>query len=288
MGGIMALQGKGDRPSASASDAWEKMPNAGRRAAPAADADRRFVKALAKGLDVLRAFTPGHSMLGNKQITARTGLPKATVSRLTLTLARLGYLAYDAGMDQYRIAPRVLSLGVGALHGLDIIRAARPLMDELARTCHVNVGLAAPDGLEMIYVEAIRGAGNLQHSLDVGSHIPMHSTSMGRAYLATLAPDDLEARLSRMARVARLPIDELHAAVQEASASIEKHRFCTARWQPEIIAAAVPLRVSPGETQYVLNCGGPNYLVDEARLVIDVAPRLVGIAIHLEQLFFTR
>ncbi len=259
-----------------------------RAPARAPESDRRFVRAFAKGLDVLRAFAPSYPMLGNKQIALRTGLPKATVSRFTFTLTQLGYLGYDAAMDQYRIASRVLSLGIGALRGLDLVRAARPLMDELARTCHVNVGLAAPDGLEMIYIEAIRGAGNLQHSLDIGSRIPMHSTSMGRAYLATLEPRERGKRLTELARAAEVPVTGLRASIREALASIEKRRYCIARWQPEIVAAAVSLRVPPGETQYVLNCGGPNYLVDETRLANDVAPRLVGIASHLEQLFFGR
>jgi hypothetical protein len=52
--------------------------------------DRRFVSALARGLEVLTCFKPGDRFLGNGQIAARTGVPKATVSRLTQTLTALG------------------------------------------------------------------------------------------------------------------------------------------------------------------------------------------------------
>ena len=54
--------------------------------------DRKFVVALARGLEVLRAFTPSEGLLGNQEIAARTGLPKATVSRLTYTLTMLADL----------------------------------------------------------------------------------------------------------------------------------------------------------------------------------------------------
>ncbi|MFX4601082.1 helix-turn-helix domain-containing protein, partial [Acinetobacter baumannii] len=57
--------------------------------------DPRFVTALARGLELLRAFRRNESMLGNLELAQRTGLPKPTVSRLTYTLAKLGYLAYD-------------------------------------------------------------------------------------------------------------------------------------------------------------------------------------------------
>ena len=50
-----------------------------------------FVQSLAKGLEILSAFSGGSS-LGNQQLVKLTGLPKATVSRLTTTLVTLGYL----------------------------------------------------------------------------------------------------------------------------------------------------------------------------------------------------
>ncbi len=54
--------------------------------------DRQFVEALARGLEVLRAFAPNHALLGNQEIARATGLPKPTVSRLTYPLTKLGYL----------------------------------------------------------------------------------------------------------------------------------------------------------------------------------------------------
>jgi hypothetical protein len=41
--------------------------------------DRKFVEALHRGLDVLRAFGQKGGVLGNQQIAAITGLPKPTV-----------------------------------------------------------------------------------------------------------------------------------------------------------------------------------------------------------------
>lgn len=50
---------------------------------------------LTRGLDILRAFAANDATLGNQQLIERTGLPKATVSRLTATLVSLGYLHHD-------------------------------------------------------------------------------------------------------------------------------------------------------------------------------------------------
>ena len=73
--------------------------------------DRQFVTALARGLDILRAFHAGEGMLGNQEIAHRTGLPKPTVARLTHTLTELGYLNYIRRFRKYELGASVLALG---------------------------------------------------------------------------------------------------------------------------------------------------------------------------------
>jgi len=54
---------------------------------------------------VLRAFQPNDGLLGNQEIAARTNLPKPTVSRLTYTLTKLGYLAPVPRFESTRSPP---------------------------------------------------------------------------------------------------------------------------------------------------------------------------------------
>ena len=70
--------------------------------------DRSFVVALSRGLDVLRAFQPNDGLLGNQEIAARTKLPKPTISRLTYTLTKLGYLTPVPRFEKYQLAPAAL------------------------------------------------------------------------------------------------------------------------------------------------------------------------------------
>ena len=72
-------------------------------ARPAEDGDRNFVTALARGVELLRAFGPDDDFLGNAELSRRTGIPRPTVSRLTYTLASLGYLVYVEAQEKYRI-----------------------------------------------------------------------------------------------------------------------------------------------------------------------------------------
>ena len=93
--------------------------------APSID-ERKFVVALARGLDLLRAFRPGETLLGNRDFVERTGLPKATVNRLAYTLTVLGYLRFDEALGKYALDAGVLSLGFALLSGTDTLELARP------------------------------------------------------------------------------------------------------------------------------------------------------------------
>src|SRR2546421_3619588 len=100
------------------------------------EGDRQFATTLARGLEVLRCFTPLEPLLGNKEISVRTGLPKPTVSRLTYTLTKLGYLRHNMRLGKYQLGSAVLSIGLPPSSPMNIRQAARPLMKELPGYCN--------------------------------------------------------------------------------------------------------------------------------------------------------
>ena len=123
--------------------------------------DRHFVTALARGLDVLGAFRSRDRTLGNQELARRCGLPKSTISRLTYTLTKQGYLehAQDGnGNPGYRLGSAVLALGSAMLARMDMRQLARPMMQELADRSQAMVSLGIRDRLSMIYVENCRSA----------------------------------------------------------------------------------------------------------------------------------
>src|SRR5260370_22665565 len=113
--------------------------------------DRSFVVALSRGLDVLRAFHPNDGLLGNQEIAARTNLPKPTVSRLTYTLTKLGYLTPVPRFEKYQLAPSAMSLGDSALANLGRRTLSEAYSEEVIRETGGAVPLLRRDSLSMIY-----------------------------------------------------------------------------------------------------------------------------------------
>lgn len=246
--------------------------------------DRQFVVALARGLDVLRCFQVGDSMLGNQEIAARTGLPKPTVSRLTHTLTNLGYLIYLERYSKYQLGSAVLSLGYTALAGMDIREVARPLMQELADYSDMAVSLGNRDQASMIYIESCRGKGALTIRLNVGSRIPLASSAMGRAYLAALPEPQRESILAKIRT--QLPEDwpRIQAGLEQAMQDYARRGFTLSvgEWQSDVNAAGTTLFNPATGMVMGLNCGGAAFLLTRERLEEDLGPRLVHLARRIE------
>jgi DNA-binding IclR family transcriptional regulator len=209
-------------------------------------------RSLERGIEILRAFRPGSELLGNGDLAERTGLSRSTVSRLTQTLVGTGMLQVDAHTRAYRLAPAVLSLAHAMRTGSRVLAIAAPLMRALAESQRINVGLAAPDRDEMVYLESIRYSRRvaLRHVVS-GQRVPMELTSLGRAYLAVAPEPRRTALLATFRRRRAAQWDAIAQALEEARLSVSERGFCAAAWQPEVVAVAAPL-VTP-DAIYVLN-----------------------------------
>ncbi len=210
-------------------------------------------RSLERGIEILRAFRPGSELLGNGDLVERTGLSKATVSRLTQTLVGAGMLQVDQQQRAYRLAPAVLSLAHAMRTGSSVLSVAAPLMRALAESRKINVGLACPDRDEMVYLESIRYSRRivLRHVVS-GQRVPMELTSLGRAYLAVAPEAKREALLARFAQKRAAQWPALKKDLAQAAQSVQARGFCAAAWQPEVVALATPLVTA--DAVYVLNC----------------------------------
>src|SRR5437762_1800961 len=162
------------------------------------EGDRQFATTLARGLEVLRCFTPLEPLLGNKEISVRTGLPKPTVSRLTYTLTKLGYLRHNMRLGKYQLGSAVLSIGYPLLASMNVRQVARPLMKELADYCNGSVSMGVRDRLNMVYVESSRSGNGITTLPDIGTCVPISQSVIGRAFLAACTPPEREAVLNQM------------------------------------------------------------------------------------------
>lgn len=246
--------------------------------------ERHFVTSLARGLEVLACFRKSEALLGNQEIAARCNLPKSTVSRLTYTLTRLGYLHYVEPLAKYRLGTAILALGTAMLARLDVRPIARPLMQELAVFSKAHVGLGARDRLSMVYVECFRGESAVSLTLDVGSRISISTSAMGRAFLAVCTEEERAPILDDIRTLDDVNWARTRDGIEKA---IEDHRRlgCVTsfgEWQDNVNAVAVGFRPGGGMPVMAVNCGAPDVVVSPDFLMNEVRPKLIAIGRRLE------
>jgi DNA-binding IclR family transcriptional regulator len=202
-------------------------------------------RSLERGIELLRAFRPGTEVLGNAELADRTGLSRSTVTRLTQTLVGTGMLQQLPSSRTYRLAPAVLSLAHAMHSGCSELQVAAPLMRAVAEDNRINVGLAAPDRDEMVYLESVRYSRRVALRRVVsGQRVPMELTSLGRAYLAAAPETRVKALMAVFKRKRAAQWPSLHKEIRQAIAQVATRGYCAAAWQPEVVALAAPLRFS--------------------------------------------
>lgn len=249
--------------------------------------DPAFATTLAHGLSVLEAFQGGDSLLSNRDLVERTGLSKATVSRLTYTLMLKGLILYDSGLRRYRLGSRVLSLSYPLLADISLRQIARPYMRELANRVGGTVSLGLYDQHHMVYVETSRGHDLIAFRPDIGARLPVLASAMGRAWLASVSELRRQQVLDQIAESNPEQLARYGAAMKQASRDFAQHGYCVSEgdWQVDVHAVGIPFpTLIDGETM-VFNCGVRVGRLGPGGIRESVAPGLLAM---VEQILSNR
>ncbi|WP_202844059.1 IclR family transcriptional regulator [Luteimonas saliphila] len=252
------------------------------------DADGRnpqLVNSVVRAFSILRCFertrgTPDNRYLGNQDIARRTRLPKATVSRLTQTLAALGYLEYSPTLEKYALGPAVLGLGHAYMAGHDVVDTALPLMQELADYTQAAVMLAVPEGLRMLLLAVCQGDETFNLRLEKGARVPHGTTALGRADLAARPREIFEQRLAELARTSSAEAwPKIRAGIERARQDYETYGFVFSLgdWNPDVFAVGVPMVSADRTRHFAFNISGRVSVMTREKLVQDFGPKLVAL-----------
>lgn len=240
----------------------------------------QFVNAVGRAFSILRCFQHGDRYLGNQEIARETGLPKPTVSRLTFTLASMGYLEYSATLEKYALGTAVLALSHAYMKNNDVVSVARPLMRELAEYTQSAVMLGAADGLRMVVLEVCQGDPTFQLNLSPGARVPHGSTALGRADLASRPLDVFQHRLRELeGEIEPEDWPRIRDGILRAREEYETYGFCFSmgEWNPDVFAVGVPMVSADRSRVLAFNCSGRISVMTRDRLIRDFGPRLVAL-----------
>jgi IclR family pca regulon transcriptional regulator len=228
----------------------------------AASGDPNFMSSLARGLAVIRGFSRERRSMTIAQLSHKTGIPRAAVRRCLYTLERLGYVASEDGRN-FALRPKLLGLGHAYLSSTPLVVTAQPFLDRVSDAVNESCSLAILDGADILYVARSVSSRIISVSLNVGSRLPAHCTSIGLVLLASLQPDAFKAHLARveLKRYTERTITS-RAALVEALEEVRSQGYAVADNMMEIgvRSIAVPVHDAAGTV-----VAGMNVIIQNAR-----------------------
>ncbi|TKD49975.1 IclR family transcriptional regulator domain-containing protein [Sphingomonas baiyangensis] len=244
--------------------------------------DRDYVNSLARGLEVICAFTRTRPKMTLSDISRATGMTRATVRRFILTLVREGYADRDEKL--FYLKPKVLELGYSALSSMGMIEVLQPAMNELAKTLEESVFAAVLAGEDVIYIARATSARLVNVSISVGSRAPAHAVSTGRVLYANEDPERLaqyldKVKLERLTPNTIVSKVKLRAAIEEAR--ITNYSIVDQELEEGLGSISVPIRSSDGKVLAALNVCCPSSRTTFEDMQRVILPELMATAQRL-------
>ena len=245
------------------------------------ETNRYFIGSLAKGLELLGAFSNSSQPLSLKDLTERTGWNKGAAFRYAFTLQQLGYLHQDPITKRYRPGVKVLSLGFAYLSGLGLTERAQSYLEELFQETGQPAHLAILDGSDIVYVSRRADRRLTSINVYVGARLPAFCTSMGKVLLAYLPREEARRRLASAPLTQHTPntitkLDRLEAELER----IRQQGYSSTDQELELGARSIaaPIRDASGEVIAAVNVSTLVVRVSREDLFERFLPRLLSAA----------
>ena len=163
-------------------------------AAPPSKGARResTIHVIARAADILRVLAD-HNGLSLSEIAAHVGLARSTVHRIVLALVEESLVSSN-GPGQYRLGPEISNLAEA--RKVDALRELHPYLVRLSRAVHETVDLSIRTGLTVTFVDQVVAQRRLRAVSAMGLSFPLYCTANGKAILATLPDDVVQAIIS--------------------------------------------------------------------------------------------
>ncbi|GHE07182.1 IclR family transcriptional regulator domain-containing protein [Klenkia taihuensis] len=159
------------------------------------DTGQEYVRALDRGLAVIRAFDEAHPRRTLADVARAVGLAPATARRLLHTLQSLDYVSTDG--QTWSLRPRLLELGAAYLSTTTVWDVVRERLERLAGEVAETASAGVLEDSHVLYTVRVPYRRIMTMNVEVGSRIPAHASSMGRVLLADLDDAELDAWLER-------------------------------------------------------------------------------------------
>ena len=206
---------------------------------------------------------------GSREVAADIGVHKSTAFRLLGALEDRGLVEQNHDRGKYQLGFGILRLASAIPGRLDLVRQARPVLDDLAQQVGETVNLAVLREGRAMNLEQARGPAAVASQNWVGQLTPLHATSSGKILLAHLDHDQRAHLLdaSDLRSYTDLTITSRAALEGQLDrARTNGYAATFEEYELGLNAVAVPIRDHTGTVVGAVSASGPAYRLGQSRI----------------------
>jgi DNA-binding IclR family transcriptional regulator len=217
--------------------------------------------------------------VGVTELGRKLGVHKATASRLVATLAERGFVERDPITEKYRLGFGLMALAGAAAGANDLVRSARPILEDLAERTRETVNVGVLSGDAVVCVDQISGTRAIVSVSWVGRRAPLHCTSNGKVLLASLPEAERDRLLGRPLErpTSHTIVEPVMLRTQLREIEVRGYAQTLEELEEGLNAVAAPVRQADGDVVAALSVSGPAFrmrpmdLPRIARLTMEAA-----------------
>ncbi|MBP2228925.1 IclR family transcriptional regulator [Azospirillum agricola] len=216
------------------------------------------VKQAANVLDLLEYFSQRLRPATLAEISDDLGWPRSSTFNLVGTIVEKGYLYEPRPRAGYYPTPRWLNLVQRVSDAEPLPEAAHRLVADIARETGETTAIAALSGEFAMFMHVVKSNHSVRYHAEVGDRVPAYASSVGRAILAQLSPEERRAiyrKFSFQLYSDTTPVDA-QAIEGELRQAQERgyHQSCS-EYIPDLAGVSLPLRI--GDRRLSVVVAGP-------------------------------
>lgn len=232
------------------------------------------VAVLQKALDLLEVLAEEPD-LGLSELSEKTGASKASTYRMLSTLESRGFVMKRGDTRKYAPGVQLVALSCAVVARLDLVKAARPYLEELQRESNETVNLGILADAHVLYVDILQSEQGLRMAAHVGARDALHSTALGKAILSALPSAEARELLDSYQRLRATPRTMVGIdAVMADLARTAERGYSIDDEENEVGARCVgaPIRDLSGRAIGAMSVSGPS-----TRIAGEVVAKLGGL-----------
>jgi len=220
--------------------------------------NRKPILAIEKAFRILDILSEAKSPLSLAELNARTGWPKSTIYGLLFTM-RESSVIEQLEDGRYFLGVRLFEYGCTVSGCWSISQIARPFLEHLAEKTGESIFLSVLSRTEAVTIDQVQSKEGLRVISDVGTRLPLHCTSQGKVFLASMEDRDVQQILKSKIPVMYTPhtlvdwdkLRENLNAVRQQNYAIEDGEY-----KIGLRSVSAPIRDVSGQVKYAVGIVG--------------------------------